>query len=99
MVAEGATGLPRKADPVLVKLVVLAQAAQRAVLSGEPDPLVSHYSKRHLSQLLRISWLAPDLLAAILEGRQPPTLTGRRLLRATDIPLDWAGQRRFFAAA
>jgi site-specific DNA recombinase len=85
-------------DPVLVKLVLLSVAAQQSVLSGEPDPLVSHYSRRHFSQLLRISWLAPDLLTAILEGRHPPTLTGRRLLRATDLPLDWVGQRRLLAA-
>jgi hypothetical protein len=88
-----------KVDPVLLKLVLLALAAQQSVLAGEPDPLVSHYSKRHVSQLLRVSWLAPDLLAAILEGRHPPTLTGRKLLRATDVPLDWAGQRRLFNAA
>jgi hypothetical protein len=53
-----------------------------------------HYSKRHLWQLLRISFLAPDIIAAIAEGHQPPSLTGRRLLRVTDLPLDWAGQRR-----
>lgn len=86
-------------DPVVVKLVVLAFAAQQSVLTGEPDPLVSHYSRRHFSQLLRISWLAPDLLTSILEGRQPPTLTGRKLLRTIDLPLSWAEQRRLFAAA
>jgi DNA invertase Pin-like site-specific DNA recombinase len=88
-----------KVDPVLLKLVLLALAARQSVLTGEADPLVSHYSKRHLSQLLRVSWLAPDLLTAILEGHHPPTLTGRKLLRATDVPLDWAGQRRVFNAA
>ncbi|MEJ7776907.1 MAG: recombinase family protein [Sphingomicrobium sp.] len=86
----------RRADPVLVKLVVLAHAAQRAMTNGDPDPLVAHYSKRHLWQLLRISCLAPDITAAIVEGTQPATLTGRRLLRATDIPFGWKDQRAFF---
>jgi hypothetical protein len=81
-----------------MKLVLLAFAAQQSVLTGEADPLVSHYSKRHFCQLLRISWLAPDLLAAVLDGRHPPTLTGRRLLRVTEVPLDWTGQRRLFHA-
>lgn len=86
----------RKADPVLVKLVVLARAAQTSLTARATDPLISHYSKRHLWQLLRISWLAPDIIAAIVSGTQPATLTGRRLLRATDIPLDWKAQRAYF---
>lgn len=86
----------RKPDPVLVKLVVLAKAAQQSLTSADSDPLVSHYSKRHFGQLLRISWLAPDITAAIVSGMQPANLTGRRLLRATDIPLDWKAQRAYF---
>jgi hypothetical protein len=86
----------RSPDPVLVKLVVLARVAQQALASGSPNPLISEYSKRHLWQLLRISWLAPDIIAAIVNGTQPVTLTGRRLLRATDIPFEWKAQRAYF---
>lgn len=84
----------RTPDPVLLKLVALAMSAQKSLFANKPDQLTSHYSKRHLWQLLRISFLAPDVVTAIVEGSQPPSLTGRRLLRATDLPLDWAGQRR-----
>ena len=87
---------PQNADPVLLKLLVHASAAQQAVLTGTADPLVSRYSKRHFWQLLRVSWLAPDIIAAIAEGRQPATLTGRRLLRIVDVPLIWNEQRRLF---
>lgn len=83
-------------DPVLLKLISHAALAQQAALTGEPDPIVSSYSRRHLRQLLRVSWLAPDILASILEGRQPATLTGRRLLRAAEVPLSWTEQRRYF---
>lgn len=83
----------RKADPILLKLVVLAKAARMALANGDADPLVSHYSKRHLGQLLRASWLAPDIIAAAVDGNQPSTLTGRRLLRAADMPLVWKAQR------
>lgn len=86
-------------DPVLLKLVVLARAAQQAQLGGCEEPLVAHFSKAHLQQLLRISWLAPDILCAICEGRQAPTLTGHRLLRATNIPLPWVEQRKLFGFA
>ncbi len=85
----------RQPDPVLLKLVVLARVAQMALANGDADSLVSHYSKRHLGQLLRISWFAPDIIAAVVNGNQPSTLTGRRLLRAADMPLDWKAQRTF----
>jgi hypothetical protein len=88
-------GAPRRApDPVLLKLVALAMSARKFLGSGQVDPLTSHYNKRHLWQLLRISFLAPDIITAIVQGEQPPSLTGRRLLRVTELPLDWAGQRR-----
>jgi site-specific DNA recombinase len=87
---------PDHIDPVLLKLITHAALAQQGVHTGDPDPVVSNYSKRHFWQLLRVSWLAPDIIAAITEGRQPPTLTGRRLLRATDVPLSWDAQRRYF---
>ena len=83
-------------DPVLLRLISHAVLAQQAALTGEPDPIVSGYSKRHLWQLLRVSWLAPDIHAAIVEGRQPATLTGRGLLRAAEVPLSWTEQRRYF---
>jgi site-specific DNA recombinase len=83
-------------DPVLLKLLAHARAAREAITTRTPDPMVSDYSKRHLWQLLRLNWLAPDIITAIVEGRQPPSLTGRRLLRAADVPLSWEEQRRYF---
>jgi hypothetical protein len=88
--------VPKDVDPVLLKLVAHASLAQQGVLTGDPDAVVANYSKRHLWQLLRVSWLAPDIIAAIIEGRQPATLTGRRLLRAADVPLSWQDQRQYF---
>jgi DNA invertase Pin-like site-specific DNA recombinase len=91
-----ADGSPGEADPVLLRLLAHASLAREAALTGIPDPMVSNYGKRHLWQLLRLNWLAPDIVAAIVEGRQPPSLTGRRLLRAADAPLSWKEQRRYF---
>jgi hypothetical protein len=91
-----ANGAPKEPDTVLIKLLAHANAALEAVTTGTPDALVSNYSKRHLWQLLRLNWLAPDIITAIVEGRQPPSLTGRRLLRAADVPLSWEEQRRYF---
>jgi site-specific DNA recombinase len=96
LVLHSSDAAPENADPVLFKLITHAVLAQQVALTGDPDPVVSNYSKRHLWQLLRVSWLAPDIIVAITEGRQPPTLVGRRLLRATNVPLSWIEQRRYF---
>jgi len=86
-------------DPALIRLLAQASAAREVATTGKPDPMVSNYSKRYLSQLLRLNWLAPDIVTAIVEGRQPPSLTGRRLLRAADVPSLWEEQRRYFGFA
>jgi DNA invertase Pin-like site-specific DNA recombinase len=86
-------------DASLFRLAAHAWAAQQALLAYEADELVSHYTDRHLYKLLRFSWLAPDIIAAIVEGHQPVELTGRRVLRAADVPLDWVDQRKFFGFA
>jgi site-specific DNA recombinase len=81
-------------DPILLKLIVLAFAAREAAISCKPEPLVDHYSRQHQTRLARLSYLAPDIVGAIIDGRQPPELNGRRLLRIADLPLDWGAQRQ-----
>lgn len=83
----------------LQKLVAQAFAAQDLLLAGRPNPALSDYSRRYLGQLVRISWLAPDIIAAIMDGTQPVDLTGRKLTRANAIPLDWPSQRKMFGFA
>jgi hypothetical protein len=51
-------------------------------------------SEPHVRRLLRFAYLAPDIVEAIVEGRQPRTLTVKLLLKG--IPLDWSDQRVAF---
>jgi len=51
-------------------------------------------SDPHVRRLLRFAYLAPDIVEASVEGRQPRILTVKLLLRG--IPLDWADQRVAF---
>jgi len=48
----------------------------------------------NVKRQIGLAFLAPDIVAAILEGRQPAHLTAARLTRLYDLPLDWAEQRR-----
>lgn len=50
-----------------------------------------------VSEVLRMTRLAPDIIRAILERRQPRHLNLHAMRgRQTEIPLDWDEQRRLF---
>ena len=96
VIAEHRTASP---DPMLCKLVAQGFAARDYLITGSLHPCIREYSPRYLKGLARISWLAPDMISAILDGSQPRQLTGRRLIRANAIPLDWPSQRKMFRFA
>jgi site-specific DNA recombinase len=47
-----------------------------------------------VSRTLPLAFLAPDIVEAIIEGRQPIGLTARELKRIGDLPRRWDDQRR-----
>ena len=51
-----------------------------------------------LAQHLRLSFLAPDIVEAILAGRQPRALTRKRLA-SIELPIDWHQQRTMLGFA
>ncbi len=84
-------------DPELVGVIVEAHAA-RDMMLGSPNQSIDQIAtgqgrcRTHLSQMIKLSYLAPDIVKMVLEGRQPPLLNRRRLM-AVDLPLRWAEQR------
>jgi hypothetical protein len=50
-------------------------------------------SRSYFTRLVRLSYLAPDLTQAILDGRQPRDLTAEKLLEHSRLPLAWHEQR------
>jgi hypothetical protein len=48
-------------------------------------------NRGYMSRVLRLTLLAPDIVEAILDGRQPEGLRLEDLLEG--FPLEWAGQR------
>ena len=53
-------------------------------------------SSSYVTRLLRLAFLAPDIVTAILNGRHSPQLTANRLMDDTRLPLDWTAQRKLF---
>ncbi len=88
--------IKRDPDPVLLRLIAHAFAAQDLLVRKISSPMINHYKQRHLQQLVRLSFMAPDIISAIVDGTQPPDLTGRKIMRINKIPLDWASQRKMF---
>lgn len=85
-------------DLRLVTLIKRARAAQ-ALLEEYRCEKTSDLAKRvkcgptRFARLVRLNYLAPDIITSILDGNQPGDLTRRRLMQA-DIPMDWSLQRR-----
>ena len=56
-------------------------------------------SRSYFTRLVRLSYLAPDITEAILDGRQPPDLTAEKLLEHSRLPLAWPDQRTLLGFA
>jgi DNA invertase Pin-like site-specific DNA recombinase len=89
----------------LVRVLQEAFSARAALLAPSNESLNvitarRTKSKGRLTALMRVSYLAPDIVEAILAGRQPPELSPKRLLRTSQgLPLDWREQRTFLRFA
>jgi site-specific DNA recombinase len=86
-------------DPILIKELARAQRCFDALSTGDALNLAAlaareGVSDRYISLLLPLAFLAPDIVEAIVEGRQPADLTAHRLIRKTDLPIDWQSQRQ-----
>ena len=89
--------LTKRRDDKLVALVAEAKQARQLILAS-PDQSIAAIAASHgrcrtrLGKLGAMSCLAPDIVTAIVEGRQPAMLTARTL-QDIDLPLAWTDQR------
>ena len=51
------------------------------------------YTPNRFARVLRLNYLAPDIITSIIDGTHPPGLTRTKLVTAS-LPMDWALQRR-----
>ena len=86
-------------DPSLVRLIHEAFAIRSMVVADTRETLNEitarrKKSKGYLTSLMRLSYLAPSIINDILNGRQPPQLSAKHLLRTSGtLPLAWNAQR------
>jgi hypothetical protein len=88
--------MPRNVDDTLVKALARAFRWKRMLESGEfgtISDLAQHerIAAPYLTRVFRLAFLAPEVVEAILDGRQPPSLS-LEVLR-DQLPVDWLEQR------
>ena len=87
-------------DPALIKAVAKAHRWNQELLAGKVRSIRAlardaGVTNRYVRKLLPMAFLAPDIVDAILDGRQPRDLSLESLVN-TSIPRRWADQRRQF---
>jgi hypothetical protein len=87
--------LPRQADSVLVKALARGFRWKRMLESGEFNTIAELAMREgiavsYLTRVLRLTLLAPDVVEAILDGRQPETVALPALMKG--YPLEWERQ-------
>ena len=82
-------------DARLVELVARGFASRDQLLASTPDEVggMPATQYRHLERTARLAYLAPDIVRAIVDGRQPKSLSARTLARLGSLPLSWSEQR------
>lgn len=99
---DGTETVPRpRVDSTLVKALARAHRWKRMLEDGDYASSADlareeKIAKSYLSCVLRLTLLAPDIVEAILDGRQPERVTFD--LMRKPFPLEWEAQRRHFMA-
>ena len=102
IVPEG-DGVPVRAkanpDDTLLKALARAHRWRRMLESGQVASLnqlaeAEKINPSYLTRIYRLTLLAPDIVEAILDGRQPRTLQLADLM--DDMPVEWDRQRERF---
>jgi len=102
VIANGATA---EINQGLVELIKEAFSIRNRLLSGSEDSIEAMsarlgMNKFRLTSLVRLSYLSPSIIRALLAGRHPIALTPTRLLRLSkDLPHAWMEQPRFLGFA
>jgi hypothetical protein len=91
-----------RCDPALIKAIARGRAWFEELATGQARSLQElakrdGISRRYIRRLVGLAFLSPQLIEAILQGRQSVELTATRLTEL-DMPLDWIEQHELLAS-
>jgi hypothetical protein len=86
-------------DSTLLKALARAHRWKSLLETGDPASVTELAQSEtinlsYLSRILRLTLLAPDIVEAVLDGRQSPTLQLENMLKP--FPVEWQAQRKTF---
>ena len=95
MVMPGVLALDRRQDITLIKAVARAFRWRRMLEAGRFPTInelaaAEKINSSYVSRVLRLTLLAPDIVEAILDGRQPEGMTLPGLMKP--FPIEWGPQ-------
>ncbi len=99
LLIDGAGGGARRTpDHSLCRILAQAYRYNEMVLRNDGKTIAELAAEAgvggsYLSRILRLSFLAPDVVKAILRDRHPIELTAKRLAYRTRLPIAWDEQR------
>jgi hypothetical protein len=93
------TPITRRIDNAMIKAIARAFRWREMLESGNHATIAEiaaaeNINGSYVSRVLRLSLFAPDLIEAVLNGRQPSGVQLERLLRS--FPVEWPLQRETF---
>ena len=100
-VIEGRSEIAIKPDRSLLRLIVQARHFHDLVTNSNGRSIrdladEAGVSPSYFTRVFRLSFLAPDITRAIVQGRQPAEFSAVLLMRAGPFALRWSDQRREF---
>ena len=100
LLVQGTLGAepPRRSDRSLLRLVAQARYLSDLVMTGNGKTIrqlaaEAGLSPSYFTRVFRLSFLAPEITKAVLQGRQPPEFSAIKLMRAGQFALKWPDQR------
>lgn len=92
----------RRTDSTLVKVLARAFRWKRMLETGEFATIAElaereRIAPSYMTRVLRLTLIAPDIVEAILDGKQGPVVTLARLMEP--LPVGWDEQRSVLARA
>ena len=88
----------------MLRLLARAQRFNAMILRGDGKTISelateTRVTASYFTRLLRLSFLAPDVVRAILSDRHPPELTASRLSLQVKLPHAWPDQKALLSIA
>ena len=97
---DGAMGAHTGYDQALINLLLMARCWWKRLEGGSVSVAqlarAEGISSAWITKVIRLQFLAPDLVTMIVNGNQPPQISAAAVTRSGTLPVAWTEQRRFF---